>query len=155
MKNQDSIFRYIKDYLTFEDEDYLIPPTIFYAVFMAGLVTSLVFSCESNHKDEVKHIDMTIEVDTTQYPAEQVVLETDIDSTKLVISKSKYWSSKETGLPVGIVYMMDYAGSAEDEGAGNQSDNYVTIKSPDGRLKVISDIDVDLYLSLQKGDTIK
>lgn len=145
------------EYLFMDDDEweYLFPSPIGHFVAVILIIFCIVTcSRKDDKKDEVKHIDMTLEVDTTQYPAVQVE-DIETDSTKLVISKSKYWSSKETGLPVGIVYMMDYAGSGEDEGDANQGDNYVTIKSPDGRLKVISDIDVDLYLSLQKGDTIK
>lgn len=141
------------EYLFLDDDndDYLFPSPIGHFVAVVLIIVCIATcSHKDDKKDEVKHIDMTIEVDTTQYPAEQV----NLDSIgNIVVTKGKYWSAKKNKLPAGIVYQKQFAG----EGTNNQSqgDNYVTIKASDGQLIIVRDIDVDLYLNLEKGDTIK
>lgn len=137
-----------------DDGEFLFPSPIGHIVFV--ILTFICFAtCNNKSKeDEVKHIDMSIAIDTTRvdsvYQAEEVILETD---SVFKVPKGHHWSSKEIGLPIGIIYMMDFAGSGTDD--QNQADNYVTIKRTDGSLVVTRDIDIDLYLSLVKGDTIR
>jgi hypothetical protein len=147
--NKEKIISYLKCDMT--NYIWFFPPLLFYLVILIMTVVILVECCTSNNEDEVKHIDMTIAVDTTDYPAEEVIIEND---SVFNVPKSHYWRSKEIGLPIGVIYMMDYAGSESDKDH-NQNDNYVTIKRTDGSLVVTRDIDVDLYLSLVKGDTIR
>lgn len=142
---------YMRDY----NDEYLFPSPIGHIVFVI-----LTFICIAicNHKgkeDEVKHIDMSIAIDTTAYPAEQVVIEEDKVNVNedFVIPKSKHWSSQETKLPIGIVYRMDFAGSGTKK--QTQSDNYITVKTTSGSLVITRDIDVDLYLNIDVGDTIR
>lgn len=141
------------EYLFMDDDEweYLFPSPIGHFIVVILIIVAIVVGCrKSDKKDEVKHIDMTIEVDTTQYPAEQV----NLDSIgNIVVTKGKYWSAKENKLPVGIVYQKQFAGEGTND--QSQGDNYVTIKASDGQLIIVRDIDVDLYLNLEKGDTIK
>lgn len=146
----DKFISYLK--CDMESYNWIIPPLIFY-IFLLCMIIVLPLTCSSNKEDEVKHIDMSIAIDTTAYPAEQVVIE---DDSVFKVPKGHHWRGKEIGLPIGIIYMMDYAGSeSKDDKNHNQADNYVTVKRTDGSLSVTRDIDVDLYLSLVKGDTIR
>jgi hypothetical protein len=150
--------RKIIDYLSCnEDYTWRFPPQFFYMfAFVFILVSTIITLCDPK-KNEVKHLDMSIEMDSTRvdsvYQAEEVILEND---SVFMVPKGHHWISKEIGLPIGIVYMMDYAGrESKNDKDHNQADNYVTVKRTDGSLSVTRDIDVDLYLSLVKGDTIR
>lgn len=68
------------------------------------------------------------------------------------IPKEKYWSSEETKLPIGVVYKMDFAKKGDKHYYNN---NYITIKTLEGKLKIVKDVDEDLYLNLEIGDTIR
>ncbi len=129
---------------------WIIPPLIFY-IFLGLILIVVPVTCSSNKEPEVKHLNTEIVVDTTTYPAVEVIID---EGEDFKISKSKYWSSKETGLIIGIVYAMDFAHG--DKGKpDNHSNNYVTVKGVDGKLVITKDIDDDLYLNLNVGDTIR
>lgn len=90
---------------------------------------------------------------------ESTVPPTVVDSTITTYRNSdepkeyRYWSSQDTGLPMGTVVKMDCADCQTD--SPKISDNYVTIKGPDGVLCVTSDINEDVYLNLEIGDIVK
>lgn len=138
---------WMKDY----NDDYLFPSPIGHFVFVILIFICFGICHNKGKEDEVKHIDMSIAIDTTAYPAEQVVIEENKD---FVIPKSKYWSSKETKLPIGIVHALDFAHGDKNK-PENINDNYVTIKGVDGKLTITKDIDEDLYLNMNVGDTIR
>jgi hypothetical protein len=146
------------EYLFLEDDkwDYIFPSPIGHFVVVILVIISIVTcSRKDDNKDEVKHIDMTIEVDTTQYPAEQVVdVKQDSTDINFIVPKSRFWSSTETKLPRGIVQATDYAHGGKGKG-DDQTNNYVTIKGTNGQLTIVRDVEIDLFLNLQKGDTIK
>lgn len=145
------------EYLTLSDDndDYLFPSPIGHIVFIILVVICIatcITTCSRKTQDEVKHVDLSIEVDTTSYAAEEVKLDsTDADFS---IPKGKYWSSQETKLPRGIVQATDYAHGSKGKG-DDQTNNYVTVKGTDGKLTIVRDVEIDLFLNLQNGDTIK
>lgn len=148
----EKFFEYV--YMKDKNWEYIFPSPWGHLLFIL-IVSFFIFAISNGEKkDEVKRFNTDIVIDTTSYPAVEVNLnEVDIKETDFKISKSKHWSSKETNLPIGVVYKMDFAGSGTKK--QTQSDNYVTIKRLDGSLSITRDIDVDLYLNLEKGDTIK
>lgn len=147
----------IIDYLSC-DEDYTwrFPPQLMYLfAFVFILVTTIIAIVDPKGKDEVKHLDMSIEMDSTRvdsvYKAEEVILETD---SVFKVPKGHYWSSQETKLPIGIVHKMDFA-HGDKPNKDNLSNNYVTVKGRNGKLTIIKDIDDDLFLNMEVGDTIR
>ncbi len=152
--------RKVIDYLSCDRNNYewVIPPPIFYIFLILIVVAFGMTDCSGDKKKtDVKHLDISIEMDSTKvnsvYQSEEVILESD---SVFKVPKGHYWKSQEIGLPIGVVYAMDYAGSESDKDKDkNQADNYVTVKRIDGSLFITRDIDVDLYLSLVKGDTIR
>lgn len=73
-----------------------------------------------------------------------------IDS--VILKKPRIWDSKSLKIGVGRVTSMDCAGANTEN--VNQIDNYVVIKNK-GLHKVYRDVDVDTYLVLKVGDSIK
>lgn len=134
-------------FLLIDSNRWMFPPQVMYIFIILGFVLSLTF-IGGEKKDEVKHIDMTIEVDTTQYKAEEVNL--DIDT---ISRKGNFWVGKDINIPSGVIFRKDHAGSGTK--LEDQTDNYITVRGFNGQLKIVRDIDVDLYLNLEKGDTIK
>lgn len=148
------------DYVFMEDYyDWEFPPPIGHFVVVILAIIGIAIACHGSDekKDEVKHIDMTIEVDTTAYPAVEVntdsINETDIKD--FVVPKTKHWSAQDTKLPIGIVYAMDFAHGTKEKPGNDYGNNYVTVKGLDGKLVITKDIDDDLFLNMQVGDTIR
>lgn len=140
---------YMRDW----NDNYIFPSPIGHIVVVILIILCCVIGCHKN-EDEVKHIDMTIAVDTTSYPAEKVEVNVNED---FIIPKTTYWSSQETKLPIGVVHAMDFSHGTKGDKTrpDNISDNYVTIKGKDGKLTITKDIDDDLYLNMEVGDTIR
>lgn len=120
------------------------------------LLTGLVTSC-SKKQDEVNHIVM--EDAETVSAGDSITVEwetdsTEVDTTIFYVSPEKFWSSQETKLPKGIVMRFDYAHGGKNK-RDNQRDNYVTIKQPNGQLIIMRDVEIDLFLNIEVGDTIK
>ena len=65
----------------------------------------------------------------------------------------RIWCGKELNLPKGRVINMDCS-NCNDVKLQNIKDNYITIESSDGYLRVIKDIDEDMYLNFQVNDSI-
>lgn len=138
------------------DNDYTwsFPPQFFYMFVGVFILVSSILAIVAPKEDEVKHLDMSIKVDSTRvdsvYQAEEVIIEED---SVFKVPKGHHWVSKEIGLPIGVIYSLDCAGRGTKE--EKQDDNYITIKRTDGSLVITRDIDVDLYLNLETGDTIR
>ena len=62
--------------------------------------------------------------------------------------KSNAFSALETGLPAGIIV----GGEQID---GNPSNNFLSIKTPDGTIKVVKNVDWQIYNAVKYGDEIK
>lgn len=144
----------IIDYLKCDDKynNLIIPPSIFY-IILAIIVMFIVLNyCLFNAKENnVKHLDLSLSIDSVK----QGSVENNKEIDAFVVANSKYWSAKDTKLPVGIIYAKDYAHGTEENPTKNFADNYVTVKGLDGKLIITKDIDDDLYLNLNIGDTIK
>lgn len=140
------------EYVCMKDSNdkYLFPSPIGHVVFVMLFVIWFGIHKANNLEDEVKHIDMSVDIDTTHYTQDNI----NIKDTSFIVNKSKYWSSKETSLSVGIVYAKDFAHGDTDKN-NNLKDNYVTIKKQNGQLVIFRDIDVDLFLNVNINDTIK
>ena len=137
------------EYVILKDRnwEYIFPSPIGHFVLTILVVISFGIYCNSEKKDEIKRFNTNIEIDTTSYSTVK------LNNSDFVMSKTKHWSSKEIKLPIGIIYALDCANSNTKK--SNQADNYVTVKRLDGSLSITRDIDVDLYLNLHVGDTIK
>lgn len=143
------------EYVILKDRnwEYIFPSPIGHFVLTFLVVISFGIYCNREKKDKIKRFNTEIEIDTTYSEIKNDLNNTKISDSVFSVSKSKYWSSKEIKLPIGIIYALDCANSNTKE--ASQDDNYVTVKRLDGSLSVTRDIDVDLYLNLHVGDTIK
>lgn len=103
-----------------------------------SLLLILVISCKKHEDPELVEINPSSLSETTP-----------------TITKSRVWSSENIKLPKGVVVKSDCANCGSSNGTKDLTDNYVTIKDETGHLIIVRDIDVDTYLNLHDGDSIK
>jgi len=145
-------------YLTLRDfnDEFLFPSPIGHIVFVI-LFVIFVGTCShkrQNEEPKVNHIIMEDAVQVGDSIEAPWAEKTDSTEVEFSVPKGTYWSSEETKLPRGIVKVTDHAHGSNGK-SDNKSDNYVTIKGTDGQLTIVRDVEIDLYLNLQVGDTIK
>ena len=123
-------------------------------VFLLALVLGLTFSCKPKTEETTETLETYDAVsvpDSLDYKnADEPTSSDNSESTK-----QRYWSSSETGLPVGVVTKKDCANCLSENEKAILKDNYVTIKRPNETLTIKKDIDEDLFLNVEVGDIIQ
>ena len=120
-------------------------------VFLVALVLGLTVSCKPKTEEPTQTLetyDAVMVSDSSDYRNQD-------EPTETKVSNQRYWSSSETGLPVGVVVTTDCAGCRSENGKPDLKNNYVTIKRPNETLTIKKDIDDDLFLNIQVGDIIQ
>lgn len=118
-------------------------------VFLSSIVLGLMFSCKPKTIEPTQPVisyDFVTTSDSS-YVNKDEPTESDIEK--------RYWSSSETGLPIGVVTKTDCENCNLENVKKNLKNNYVTIKRPNETLTIKKDIDEDLFLNIEVGDVIQ
>ena len=118
--------------------------------FIILLGVFILYGCQNEIDPEIKSRMGKIGIKIDSLISENTKLKAKLNNKT---KPYKIWDSFDVGLPQGRIIRKDYAHLDDD--VKDLSDNYVSIKQPNGLSIIKRDIDVDTFLNLLVGDSIQ
>jgi len=122
------------------------------------MVVTLIYSCtpveDSTNFDNLNEKITKLETIKKSLTEENENLKEKLKDCVKTTTTMKIWDGYEMDIPSGIVIKMDYA-HGNDTTASDMSNNYISIRQPNGICNIKRDVDVDIYLNLSIGDSVQ